>query len=117
MVGRVGACNGASKAYRWTAAHLGEGTHREQRIRRASCSSVIFHPTTRAGPQAQSLCTCRITEGRQRLGTESAALRLQIHRGAITPIHVEGHGRVIADDLPSSTYPLNAHGRAVPQIL
>jgi hypothetical protein len=42
--------------------------------------------------------------------------RLKIHRGAITPIHVEGYGRVIADDLPLPTYLLNTHRRAVPQI-
>jgi hypothetical protein len=44
-------------------------------------------------------------------------LRFKIHRSAIAPIHVEGHGRVIADDSPSPACLPKTHRRAIPHVL
>ena len=44
-------------------------------------------------------------------------LRFKIHRSTIAPIHVEGHGRVIADDSPSPACLPKAHRRAKPHVL
>src|SRR4030095_14711212 len=43
-------------------------------------------------------------------------LRTKIHRGAITPIHVERHGGVVPYHFPSPTYLQKARRHAVPQI-